>query len=162
MLSREFGGVDLSGGEWQRVAIARGLYRPHDTIILDEPTAAIDPLEEDRVYRIFLDSARGKTAIIVTHRLGLARIADRILVMDRGRLVQDGTHAELMAAGWAVCAYVQGAGSLVSEGRDWRGIVFCVSSKWAGLEPGQKGNRSANSYTSCSVLHSKKLYHLVQ
>lgn len=96
MLSREFGGVDLSGGEWQRVAIARGLYRPHDTIILDEPTAAIDPLEEDRVYRAFLASARGRTAIIVTHRLGLARSADRILVMERGRIVQDGSHAELM------------------------------------------------------------------
>ncbi len=98
MLSREFGGIDLSGGEWQRVAIARGLYRPHDTIILDEPTAAIDPLEEDRVYRTFLDSARGKTAIIVTHRLGLARTADRILVMERGCIVQDGNHAELIAA----------------------------------------------------------------
>jgi ATP-binding cassette subfamily B protein len=98
MLSREFGGTDLSGGEWQRVAIARGLYRPHDTIILDEPTAAIDPLEEDRVYRTFLDTARGKTAIIVTHRLGLARTADRILVMERGRIVQDGSHAELIAA----------------------------------------------------------------
>ena len=98
MLAREFGGIDLSGGEWQRVAIARGLYRPHDTIILDEPTAAIDPLEEDRVYRTFLDTARGKTSIIVTHRLGLARIADRILVMERGRIVQDGSHAALIAA----------------------------------------------------------------
>jgi ATP-binding cassette subfamily B protein len=98
ILAREFGGTDLSGGEWQRVAIARGLYRPHDTIILDEPTAAIDPLEEDRVYRAFLETARGKTAIIVTHRLGLARSADRILVMERGRIVQDGSHAELIAA----------------------------------------------------------------
>lgn len=98
MLSREFGGVDLSGGEWQRVAIARGLYRTHDTIILDEPTAAIDPIEEDRVYRMFLDAAHGKTAIIVTHRLGLARIADRILVMEHGRIVQDGSHADLIAA----------------------------------------------------------------
>ncbi|MCA9972194.1 MAG: ATP-binding cassette domain-containing protein, partial [Anaerolineales bacterium] len=98
MLAREFGGVDLSGGEWQRVAIARGLYRPHDMIILDEPTAAIDPLEEDRVYRAFLNTARGKTALIVTHRLGLARIADRILVMERGRIVQDGRHAALIAA----------------------------------------------------------------
>lgn len=98
MLSREFGGIDLSGGEWQRVAIARGLYRVYDTIILDEPTAAIDPIEEDRVYRMFLNLARGKTAIIVTHRLGLARIADRILVMERGRIVQDGSHAELIDA----------------------------------------------------------------
>lgn len=97
MLAPEFGGVDLSGGEWQRVAIARGLYRPHDMIILDEPTAAIDPLEEDRVYRTFFDTARDKTAVIVTHRLGLARIADRILVMERGRIVQDGSHAELIA-----------------------------------------------------------------
>ena len=97
MLAREFGGIDLSGGEWQRVAIARSLYRPHDLIILDEPTAAIDPLEEDRVYRAFLNSAHGKTAFIVTHRLGLARIADRILVMERGRIVQDGCHAALIA-----------------------------------------------------------------
>lgn len=97
MLSREFGGIDLSGGEWQRIAIARGLYRAHDTIILDEPTAAIDPIEEDRVYRKFLQSAQGKTAIIVTHQLGLARIAGRILVMERGHIVQDGSHAELMA-----------------------------------------------------------------
>jgi ATP-binding cassette subfamily B protein len=97
MLSREFGGVDLSGGEWQRVAIARGLYRAHDTILLDEPTAAIDPMEEDRVYRMFLQAAQGKTAIIVTHRLGLARIANRILVMERGRIVQDGSHADLIA-----------------------------------------------------------------
>lgn len=97
MLAREFGGTDLSGGEWQRVAIARGLYRAHDTIILDEPTAAIDPLEEDRVYRTFLASASGKTAIIVTHRLGLARIAGRILVMEAGCIVQDGSHAELIA-----------------------------------------------------------------
>ena len=81
----------------KNVAIARGLYRPHDMIILDEPTAAIDPLEEDRVYRTFLDTARGKTAIIVTHRLGLARTADRILVMERGRIVQDGSHTELIA-----------------------------------------------------------------
>lgn len=97
MLAREFGGIDLSGGEWQRVAIARGLYRLHDTILLDEPTAAIDPIEEDRVYRMFLEAARGKTAIIVTHRLGLARSVGRILVMQHGRIVQDGSHADLMA-----------------------------------------------------------------
>ncbi|MBQ8953229.1 MAG: ATP-binding cassette domain-containing protein, partial [Clostridia bacterium] len=66
MLSREFDGVDLSGGQWQRVAIARGLYRVHGLIVLDEPTAAIDPLEETRVYRQFAALSRGKTAVIVT------------------------------------------------------------------------------------------------
>jgi ATP-binding cassette, subfamily B, bacterial len=96
MLSREFGGTDLSGGQWQRVAIARGLYRSHDMIILDEPTAAIDPLEETALYKRFVEVAAGRTAIIVTHRLGSARIADRILVMDGGRLVEDGTHEQLM------------------------------------------------------------------
>lgn len=96
MLSREFDGVDLSGGEWQRVAIARGLYRIHDTIVLDEPTAAIDPLEESRIYQQFIDISREKTAIIITHRLGSVKIADRVLVMDQGRIVGDGSHDALM------------------------------------------------------------------
>jgi ATP-binding cassette subfamily B protein len=97
MLSREFEGVDLSGGEWQRVAIARGLYRAHDTILLDEPTAAIDPLEESRIYRQFIEMSKNKTAIIITHRLGSTQIADRVLVMHKGRIVGDGTHESLMA-----------------------------------------------------------------
>jgi ATP-binding cassette subfamily B protein len=97
MLSREFEGVDLSGGEWQRVAIARGLYRIHDTILLDEPTAAIDPLEESRIYQQFIKMSKDKTSIIITHRLGSTQIADRVLVMDKGRIVGDGTHESLMA-----------------------------------------------------------------
>jgi ATP-binding cassette, subfamily B, bacterial len=97
MLSRDFDGVDLSGGEWQRVAIARGLYRVHDTILLDEPTAAIDPLEESRIYRKFIEMSKEKTAIIITHRLGSTQIADRVLVMDKGRIAGDGTHESLMA-----------------------------------------------------------------
>jgi ATP-binding cassette, subfamily B, bacterial len=96
MLSREFDGVDLSGGQWQRVAIARGLYRLHDTIVLDEPTAAIDPMEESRIYKKFAEISKGKTAIIVTHRLGSTKIADRIIVMDRGKVVDIGSHDELM------------------------------------------------------------------
>lgn len=96
MLSREFDGVDLSGGQWQRIAIARGFYRDHDLIILDEPTAAIDPYEETRVYNRFAELSRDKSAIIVTHRIGSVRLADRILVMQDGQGVQLGTHEELM------------------------------------------------------------------
>lgn len=96
VLAREFGGIDLSGGQWQKVAIARGLFRRHTLIALDEPTAAIDPLEETRLYRRFAEISRGKTALLVTHRLGSVWIADRILVMDKGRIVQEGRHEELM------------------------------------------------------------------
>jgi len=99
VLSREFGGVELSGGEWQRVSIARGFYRKSDIIILDEPTAAIDPILESVIYRKFVTIARGKTAIIVTHRLGSAKIADRIIAMKDGKIVQIGTHNELIASG---------------------------------------------------------------
>ncbi len=98
MLAKEFGGVELSGGQWQKVAIARGLFRDHALIAQDEPTAAIDPVEETRIYQRFAGISRGVTAVIVTHRLGSARIADRIAVMDGGRLVQLGTHDELCAA----------------------------------------------------------------
>ncbi|NMA34616.1 MAG: ABC transporter ATP-binding protein [Clostridiaceae bacterium] len=96
MLSREFDGVDLSIGQWQRIAIARGLYRVHNIIVLDEPTAAIDPIEESRVYKKFVDISKGKTAIIVTHRLGSTKIADRVIIMDKGKVAAIGSHDELM------------------------------------------------------------------
>ncbi len=96
MLSREFGGTDLSGGQWQRLAIARGLYRQHHLIVLDEPTAAIDPLEETAVYQKFARMSKDRTAVIITHRLGSARIADRIVVMQEGRIVETGSHEELL------------------------------------------------------------------
>ncbi len=99
VLSREFDGVDLSGGQWQRVAVARGLYRRHELIVLDEPTAAIDPIEETKVYKRFKEIAKDKTAVVVTHRLGSARIADRIIVMDKGKIVESGTHEQLAASG---------------------------------------------------------------
>lgn len=96
MLSREFDGTDISGGEWQRVAIARGLYRTCDLIILDEPTAAIDPLEESRIFHLFKQATKMKTTILVTHRLGSVKLADKIAVMERGRIVEYGSHNALM------------------------------------------------------------------
>lgn len=96
MLSREFDGIDLSGGQWQRIAIARGFYKDHNMIVLDEPTAAIDPVEETKIYNKFAEMSKGKTAIIVTHRLGSAKIADRIVVMDKGKIIEIGTHEELI------------------------------------------------------------------
>lgn len=99
MLSREFNGVDLSGGIWQRVAIARGLYRAHDIIILDEPTAAIDPLEETKIYNRFAELSKDKTAIIITHRLGSVKLASRILMMKEGALCEEGSHEELIDKG---------------------------------------------------------------
>lgn len=96
MLSKEFGGVDLSGGLWQRIAISRALYRESDYIVLDEPTSAIDPLEESKIYENFAKITKGKSALIVTHRLGSVRLADRIIVLKKGEIVESGTHSELM------------------------------------------------------------------
>lgn len=98
VLSRDFGGTELSGGQWQRIAIARGIYRDRNIMILDEPTSAIDPLEETKLYEKFAELAQGRTALLVTHRIGLTKIANRIMVMDQGKLVQMGTYNELAAA----------------------------------------------------------------
>ena len=99
MLSREFDGVDLSGGQWQRVALARGFYRDSDLIVLDEPTAAIDPIEESAIYKKFVEIAEDKTAIIVTHRMGSAKIARRIVVMREGKIAEIGSHDQLLLLG---------------------------------------------------------------
>lgn len=99
ILSREFGGTDLSLGTWQRIAIARAIYADGRFMVLDEPTSAIDPLEESKLYRIFKKLAENRSLVIITHRLGAARLADRVIVMSEGRIVEDGTHDELLARG---------------------------------------------------------------
>ncbi len=97
LLGREFeGATELSGGEWQRVAISRGFMRDADLVVLDEPTASLDPMAEADVFRRFLAMAGGRTTIMVSHRLGSARMCDRILVLKEGRLVETGTHDELV------------------------------------------------------------------
>ena len=92
-------GVDISGGEWQRVAMARSLARPSALRILDEPTAALDPLAESELYANFERLTEGTTTLLITHRLGATRTADVIMVLDAGRIVETGSHAELMRAG---------------------------------------------------------------
>lgn len=95
-LGREFDGVELSGGEWQKVAIARGLNKDADLIILDEPTSALDPLVEYDILKKFIDLTEGKTSVIISHRVGLCKFADRIIVMANGCVVGNGTHTELL------------------------------------------------------------------
>ena len=95
-LGREFGGKELSGGQWQKLAIARGLFKSSDFIILDEPTSALDPLLETEILQQFIEIARNKTAIIISHRVGLCKIADRIIVMKDGEICETGTHDELI------------------------------------------------------------------
>lgn len=93
----EFGGADFSGGQWQKIAIARALCDEQaGLIILDEPTSALDPISETEVMRALLDHADGKTTVIVTHRVGICKYADKILFMDQGRLIGSGTHKELL------------------------------------------------------------------
>ncbi len=98
VLSPAFGGVDLSGGQWQKVALARSLMRDAQVLILDEPTASLDPRAELAVFEQFRALAVGRTTFLISHRIGTARLADRILVLRQGRLVESGSHAELVAA----------------------------------------------------------------
>jgi ATP-binding cassette, subfamily B, bacterial len=92
------GGTDLSGGQWQRIAIARALSRIDTTelLILDEPTASIDPENEHDIYALIREMSKYRTTLVVSHRLGMARFADRVVVLNDGRIIEEGTHEALM------------------------------------------------------------------
>jgi ATP-binding cassette subfamily B protein len=100
MLGRRFeGGVDLSGGEWQKVALGRAYMRDSQVLILDEPTAALDARAEYEVFKRFSELVAGRMAVIISHRFSTVRMADRIVVLTHGRVVEEGTHAELLVRG---------------------------------------------------------------
>ena len=93
------GGQGLSGGEWQRIAIARAFTGDPELLILDEPAAALDAMAEAELYRQFAELLHGRTALLISHRLGSARMAERILVLGQGRIVEEGCHDDLVAKG---------------------------------------------------------------
>ena len=100
MLGRRFdGGVDLSGGEWQKVALARAYLRNAQLLILDEPTAALDARSEFEVFQRFAELTAGKTALFISHRFSTVRMADRIVVLENGKIAEDGSHDELARLG---------------------------------------------------------------
>jgi ATP-binding cassette subfamily B protein len=99
LLGRRFeGGVDLSGGEWQKVALARAYLRDAQLLVLDEPTAALDAPSEHEVFQRFAELTAGKMALLISHRFSTVRMADRIVLLSNGRIVENGNHAELMAS----------------------------------------------------------------
>jgi ATP-binding cassette subfamily B protein len=100
MLGRRFeGGVDLSGGEWQKVALARAYLRNAQILILDEPTAALDARSEFEVFRRFAELTIAKTALFISHRFSTVRMADRVVVLESGKITEDGSHVELSNLG---------------------------------------------------------------
>jgi ATP-binding cassette, subfamily B, bacterial len=113
MLGRRFDdGVDLSGGEWQKVALARAYLRDAQLLILDEPTAALDARAEFDVFVRFSEITKGRMAVLISHRFSTVRMADRILVLQHGRITEQGTHAELIAKGglYSELFHMQAAG----------------------------------------------------
>jgi ATP-binding cassette subfamily B protein len=100
MLGKRFdGGVDLSGGEWQKFALARAYMRDAQLLILDEPTATLDARAEYEVFQRFAELTRGRTAVLISHRFSTVRMADRILVLADGEIREQGTHRELLDVG---------------------------------------------------------------
>jgi ATP-binding cassette subfamily B protein/ATP-binding cassette subfamily C protein len=100
LLDRRFkGGAELSGGQWQRLAVARGFYRDAPLLICDEPTAALDARAEHQLFERIRTHADGRTVLLITHRLASVRHADRIYVLEHGEVTEEGDHASLMARG---------------------------------------------------------------
>ena len=97
ILSKEFpDGTELSGGQWQKVAIARSMIKDSEVIIFDEPTAALDPIAELEIFNLLNNISKDKTTIMISHRLGVTKFADTIIVMKDGKISEEGSHEKLI------------------------------------------------------------------
>ena len=97
ILSKEFpDGTELSGGQWQKVAIARSMIKDSEIIIFDEPTAALDPIAELEVFNLLNNVSKDKTTIMISHRLGVTKFADTIILMKDGKIIEKGSHEKLI------------------------------------------------------------------
>ena len=114
-------GEELSTGEWQKVALARAFFSDTDLLVVDEPTSALDAEAEAEVFRSIRDLIRNRAAVVISHRFSTVRMADRIYVMDRGRIVENGSHEELVSLGgtYARLFHIQAAPYVSTAARDW-------------------------------------------
>lgn len=112
-------GVLFSGGETQRLMLARALYKDSPILVLDEPTAALDPLAENDIYLKYNDMTRGKTALFISHRLASTRFCDRIILLSDGGIAEEGTHESLLADGGAYAQLFEVQSRYYREGKDF-------------------------------------------
>ena len=109
----------LSGGETQRLMLARALYRDAPILLLDEPTAALDPLAENEIYMKYGEMTRGKTSLFISHRLASTRFCDRIVFMAEGNIAEEGTHERLVAVGGRYAEVFEVQSRYYREGREF-------------------------------------------
>ena len=123
-LNRDLGenGVSLSGGELQKLMLARSLYKGAPVVILDEPTAALDPIAEGEMYEKYDELLQGRTGVFISHRLSSTRFCDRIVFLENGRMVEEGTHEELMKNGGAYANMFSVQAQYYREGEEAGGL----------------------------------------
>ena len=110
--------VELSGGETQRLMLARALYKDAPFIILDEPTAALDSIAEADIYQKYHEMTQGKTSVYISHRLASTRFCDRIILIDQGKIAEEGTHNQLILAGGQYASLYKVQSKYYNEGDD--------------------------------------------
>lgn len=114
-------GVLFSGGQMQRLMLARALYKGGPILILDEPTAALDPIAENDIYQKYSEMTRGKTSLFISHRLASTRFCDRIIFIADGKIAEEGTHEQLLKQGGAYAQLFEVQSRYSQEGAEFRG-----------------------------------------